>query len=125
MTSDACTHGVVMASLGSALNAESADGDGREIKVCLRPWRRHLSSTLYVPFRVRMVPHHTPEERWRDLNLRARDFSLFWHDPQNKTFDLKVLFGNLGTHQRPHADLKGVAGRRRVATTARIATERE
>ena len=46
---DACTHGVVMASLGSAFNAEGADGDGREIKVCLRPWRRHPSSTLYVP----------------------------------------------------------------------------
>ena len=54
-----------------------------------------------------MIPHHTPEERWRDLNLRPRDFSLFWHDPQNKTFDLKVLFKNLGTHQRSHANLKG------------------
>ena len=70
-----------------------------------------------------MIPHHTPEDRRTDLNLRPRDFSLFWHDPQNETFDLKVLSENLGTYQRSHADLKGVAGCRRVATTARIATE--
>ena len=72
-----------------------------------------------------MIAHHTAEERWRDHNLLPRDFSLFWHDPQNETFDLKVLFGDLGTNQRSHADLKCVAGRRRVATTARTATEGE